>query len=125
MRCAVFGCSKDNQSKDFKENPVKFYTFPKEGIIRKQWVLACCRNDKFNADNARICSRHFTESDFERNLQHELLNYTTKSGPKLKEDAVPSLDLPKNKTVIEKSKRSERSLKRSSKEMVREIIKQR
>lgn len=125
MRCAVFGCSMDNQSKNFKDNPVKFYTFPKDKVVRKQWVLACCRDDKFNVDYARICSRHFIETDFERNLQHELLNYATKKGPKMKADAIPSINLPKNKTVIEKSNRSERSLKRSSKQIVKEIIEQR
>lgn len=101
MRCAVLGCSANNVSKEYRENPFRFYTFPKDEIVRERWIFACGRADKFKANTARICSRHFSENDFVRNLQHELLNYTTRRGPKLKPGATPNLCLPVNKTVIE------------------------
>jgi hypothetical protein len=71
-----------------------FFSFPKEGVTRKLWVNACCRADNFNVNTARICSRHFEKECYERNLRHELLNYTPKHGRTLKFDAVPSLFLP-------------------------------
>ena len=90
MRCAVYSCNSDNQSKDF-DNGVSFYRFPKDNIIKQFWQNACCRSDNFNVNTARICSKHFSENSFERNLQHELLNYLPKKGKKLKPDAVPDV----------------------------------
>lgn len=95
MRCAVYGCNSNNQKREFKK-PVRFYTFPKDNV--NLWVNACCRPNKFNAKNARICSRHFKDSDFERNLAYELLNYLPRKGRKLKPNAVPTLCLPKGKS---------------------------
>jgi len=58
----------------------------------KIWKVKCCRQDTVNVNEARICSDHFTESDFERDMMSELmgLNYPRK----LKPEAVPSLYLP-------------------------------
>ena len=80
MPCAVFGCNSDNQSKHFR-NDIKFYSFPRDNVTRQLlWVISCCRSDSFTVKNARVCSQHFSENDFERNLQHELLNYLPKKG---------------------------------------------
>ena len=98
MRCAVFGCNNNNQSKDCDKN-VKFFTFPKQHTLRKLWEIACCRADKLNADTARVCSKHFCADNYERNLKYELLNYLPKGGKRLlKDDAIPTLFLPKNKS---------------------------
>jgi hypothetical protein len=55
-----------------------FHRFPKardlvSQTIRKEWILRCKREDKLNPDTSYICSVHFTENDYERNFQNELL----------------------------------------------------
>lgn len=94
MRCAVYGCNSDNQSKKNPCDGVKFFHFPKDKVMCKKWVHATKRKDKFNVKTACICSKHFLKSDFKVNLQHELLNYCPKNYRGLKDDTVPSQDLP-------------------------------
>lgn len=120
MRCAIYGCSSDN-SKKVKDSPLRFYRFPSNENVRKKWISSCCRADKFNPDIARVCSKHFLESDFLRNLQHEFLNYTPKSGPKLKADVVPSVNLPKGK-IVESGRTTRRKLYCESSESVSKIL---
>ncbi|XP_072394811.1 uncharacterized protein [Diabrotica undecimpunctata] len=125
MRCAVFGCSSDNQTTKRVDKSVSFYGFPKDSVVEKLWVIACCREGKFNTKTSRICSKHFKPESFERNLQQELLQYESKKGPKLKRDAVPSLYLPRSKSLsINQLKRQERFSKRESKKIVEQILTQ-
>uniref|UniRef100_A0A6P7HHF7 THAP domain-containing protein 1-like n=1 Tax=Diabrotica virgifera virgifera TaxID=50390 RepID=A0A6P7HHF7_DIAVI len=95
MRCAVCTCNSDNQS---KKNPcdksVKFYRFPKDSSLCKQWLHATKRRDKVNVKTAVICSKHFLESDYDPNLRHKLLSYAPKNYHGLKDDAVPTQNLP-------------------------------
>lgn len=122
MRCAVFGCSNNNKKKD---HLVRFYRFPKQKNVSQLWINACCRQDKLCTKSARICSKHFTENDFERNLQHELLDYVPKHGPKLIQNVVPSLFLPKPKNSLVKTgitKREERAQKRNHSKVIEEIL---
>lgn len=95
MRCSVAGCNCDNQSRDFNKD-ISFYRFPKDEIICKAWANACERSDKFKPNNGRICSKHFSKDDFERNLKYELLNYSPINRRTLKSSAVPTLLLPNN-----------------------------
>lgn len=96
MRCAIFGCVSDNQSKNFRVGDITFYTFPRQTDIARAWKKACCRKDSFNSKNAHICNKHFTENDYLRNLKHELLGYKPKNYRGLKPDAVPTLNLPRD-----------------------------
>uniref|UniRef100_A0A6P7GZB7 Uncharacterized protein LOC114344850 n=1 Tax=Diabrotica virgifera virgifera TaxID=50390 RepID=A0A6P7GZB7_DIAVI len=124
MRCAVAGCLSDNQKKN-GDKSVRFHGFSKDLALEKLWVITCCREDKFNTKTSRICSKHFKQEDFERNLQHELLQYESKKGPKLKSDAFPSLHLPQSKSLfINQLQRQERPSKRESKRIVEQIIAQ-
>uniref|UniRef100_A0A6P7HAM3 THAP domain-containing protein 11-like n=1 Tax=Diabrotica virgifera virgifera TaxID=50390 RepID=A0A6P7HAM3_DIAVI len=120
MRCAVACCNSDN-----KDKTLRFHTFPKDSVARKLWIIACCRQDNFNCNTARICSKHFKTEDFQRNLQQELLNYESKKGPKLKPEAVPTLYLPKTKSAtlsaIQK-KRVQRAEHRESKNIVEQLL---
>lgn len=51
--------------------------------------------NEINIANAYICGAHFRESDFERNLQYELLKLPLPIRLKrLKKDAIPTLNLP-------------------------------
>ena len=75
MRCAVFGCDVNNKNKDNNDG-VRFYCFPKDASLEKQWVHFCKRKDNINTKNARICALHFTSDDFLRNLQFEMSTYS-------------------------------------------------
>jgi hypothetical protein len=78
-RCAVYGCN--NTYIKQKEIAEKFscHRFPKardlvSQTIRKEWTVRCKREDedKLNPDTSYICSVHFTENDYERDLQNEV-----------------------------------------------------
>ena len=89
--CAIFGC----YEKSSKDSDVLFHTFPKNSEFRQKWVNLCKRDDKFNPDNARICSLHFEAAAYKRNLQNELLNIPVPRHRKtLEVDALPTLRLP-------------------------------
>lgn len=104
MRCSVYGCNADNQSKYFTDD-IKFFSFPKDKKMQIVWKRLCGRGDDFNIRNARICSRHFNEDNYIRNLRHELLGYVPKTYRPLKNDAIPSISLPKDQeNMLEFSK---------------------
>ena len=88
--CAVYSCYSNSK---YNKN-ITFHGFPKDKELRSKWVQLCRRQDKFNVDNARICSLHFEESAFERNLKYELLGIPVpKRIIKFKEGALPTKDL--------------------------------
>lgn len=124
MRCAVATCKSDNQSKTFSKN-VMFFRFPTEESLQKVWVNTCKRKDKINIKNARICSQHFSEECYERNLKHELLNYTAKNHRLLKANAIPTLHLANTTKVMEPKQtnnRKERLSKRNQSKVVKDIL---
>ena len=71
---------------------VSYHRFPKREKLQKEWAKRCKSNNKINFNVSRLCSAHFLADDFERDLQHELLNLPLKK--MLKSDAVPSQNLP-------------------------------
>ena len=127
--CSVFNC-KSNNDKRLKRNTeesvrkeTKFFRFPKDKAMAKIWIHKCRRNDKFNITNSYICSKHFTADDYKRNFQHELLQYSPKNSKKLKEDAIPSLNLPYNlNEVAGETSREERQKIRNRKQIIDEIL---
>lgn len=70
--CAVAGCS--NHVRHQKDLDIKFHRFPKNSEIKLKWINACKRADSFSVDNARVCSVHFDDLDYIRDLKSELLN---------------------------------------------------
>lgn len=91
--CAVSSCS-NNARKTGKS--ISYYQFPKRTEIRKQWIVACKRGDsQFNPDTSRVCSEHFCDADYVRNLKAELLGYVP-NRLILKEEAVPHRNLPQS-----------------------------
>ncbi len=60
--CAVFGCSK----KPVPGSGIHFYKLPNSGIL-SEWIRCMCRKDKL-PKAAFICSNHFTEEDYKRNV---------------------------------------------------------
>ncbi|XP_046981915.1 zinc finger protein 271-like isoform X1 [Schistocerca americana] len=110
--CAIAGCT--NHSRQVNKLGIKFHIFPKKSETKQKWINACKRADKFSVENARVCSIHFTDSDYERDLKSELLNIPSKC--KLKTDAVPTLNLPSSGAGIgfsnERNDRDVRAQKR-------------
>jgi len=49
--------------------------------------------NKWNPSSSFICSDHFNNDDYIRNLQAELLGYTPKGRRLIKPDAIPTLNL--------------------------------
>lgn len=50
--CAVFGCKNNNRSTKGKE--VRYFQFPKQDDLAKQWIELCGRKDKINLKNGNI-----------------------------------------------------------------------
>ena len=105
--CAVAVCKAPYPS------GVSLHRFPKDKDRQKAWMVACHRKDKFNPDTSRICSRHFKDDDFERNLQAELLDRQQKV--KLKKTAVPSQLLLPRQEAAPTSDRATRHSRRERK----------
>uniref|UniRef100_A0A1Y1NJG2 THAP-type domain-containing protein n=1 Tax=Photinus pyralis TaxID=7054 RepID=A0A1Y1NJG2_PHOPY len=123
MRCSVVECTTANGSKQFSSN-LMFFRFPNDQNIQKRWVLACNRPGHINVKTARVCSKHFDESSYERNLRFELLGYTARNRRLLKPDAVPFLNLPleNSKDVKGESARTSRINKRNRSKLVETLL---
>uniref|UniRef100_A0A0K2TNV0 THAP-type domain-containing protein n=1 Tax=Lepeophtheirus salmonis TaxID=72036 RepID=A0A0K2TNV0_LEPSM len=101
----------------------QYFAFPqKKLMLQRLWISVCRRKDSINIKNAKICDRHFTSNDFERNLQAELLDL--KARKKLKSDAVPSLHIPFASPSSDepKSSRDIRKETRERKELVKQLL---
>ncbi|KAJ8949257.1 hypothetical protein NQ318_022770 [Aromia moschata] len=72
----------------------------------------------------RICSNHFVDEDYERNLRYEWLGYQQKRFRSLKKRAVPSKNLPNRENNPSKSDRVQRQIKRQDKKTVEQILKE-
>lgn len=86
--CAVWNCP----GRDLVG--ISFHRFPKDGRQKKRWA-ELCRRPRRITPSSRICSLHFRDSDYERNLMYELLGKPMpRNQLKLKNGAVPTLNLP-------------------------------
>ena len=90
VRCAMVGCGEVG-SKNYK-----MYRFPKKKLIHKQWIVACRRTTFIDTKYARVCSKHFSEAQFNptKCLKEKLLGCSIRSRNNLKEEAVPDIHLP-------------------------------
>lgn len=66
---------------------------PGEAILAAKWIKACGRKDQKVPYYARVCSEHFSEKCYQRDLQHELMGLPLRR--KLKPGAIPDRNLPK------------------------------
>lgn len=69
--CCVFGCSNTSN------NPpgTSVHRFPRDDAVAAQWVAAIKRDnlpERFR-ETCVVCSAHFKDQDFERDLKGELL----------------------------------------------------
>ncbi|KAJ8867587.1 hypothetical protein PR048_031389 [Dryococelus australis] len=89
--CAVLNC------KNYKEKTGGSIS-KKTRIFRKKWIFLCARNDKFNQKMVRICSEHFTDDDYERDLHVEFMGEERRK--LLKPEAFPNKNLPNRKETV-------------------------
>ncbi|KAL4135708.1 hypothetical protein QTP88_007303 [Uroleucon formosanum] len=96
--CAVATCVNyaGKVKRDGNTN-ISFYRFPKDPEFQKKWTLKCRRGDIMNPGISYMCSEHFSDDAYIRDLKAELLEYTPKFR-KLKPDAIPTLNLPEDHT---------------------------
>lgn len=87
--CAAFGCASVHK----KGCGMSFFSFPKDSVRRKTWTIYC-RRDKFVPENhSRLCSKHFSKDQVERDPNVlERLGYAN-ARIRLKKDAVPDVPL--------------------------------
>jgi hypothetical protein len=124
-RCTVATC-KNSSAKTGKS--VIYHSFPKDKLVRAVWVQRCKRAGKWNPNSCHVCSNHFTDGDYERDLKGELLKIPLKK--KLKVGAVPSINLsslPLQQTTPSTfvncdKKRKERIVRRESKKLASQLI---
>ncbi len=83
--CAVAQCRGPYKAVD------SFHKMPKDKDLQREWISACKRKDEMNLNRAEVCSRHFTDEDFDRDLRSELLY--GKKRRRLKPSAIPTLAL--------------------------------
>lgn len=102
-RCAVAVCNNCIVKTRLSDGQCKivYHRFPKDEQICKQWIQKCKRNDKFNYRTSSICSDHFTEDDYQRDLKAELLKL--QPNKKLNPFAVPSLNLHPIQKIVPQS----------------------
>ena len=94
--CAVYGCF--NTVKKTANSNVRYFRFPKDESLRRQWVNCCRRADNIKTKYALVCSIHFTEDDYADDIKYRLLGTEKPRNQRaLKKDAVPSLFLPNGK----------------------------
>lgn len=105
--------------------------------LKNERARRCKRADNFNPDTSHICSEHFAHTNYERDLQHELLGRTLVGKIKYtlpspffrfafaknpKKSAVPTLKLPGSKIIVKENSREERLEKRKRKVEVKNIL---
>ncbi|KAL1493952.1 hypothetical protein ABEB36_009631 [Hypothenemus hampei] len=91
--CAVANCK--NFNRKTKGTDIRYFRFPKNEDLAKQWVSACGRKDEINLKNACVCSLHFDDKSVDIPLKHKLLKYSPRSSRILRADAVPTINIPK------------------------------
>ncbi|XP_018405698.1 PREDICTED: THAP domain-containing protein 5-like [Cyphomyrmex costatus] len=109
--CCIKYCT--NRTSGSKSKNVKFFRFPKDKIIRQQWLIASQRTEtNIKVDTAMICSNHFDNDCFIMEwTKPRLKNVAAKEMQRLKKDAIPTKML-----ILEKKRRmpeSKENMKRN------------
>ncbi|QQP38354.1 52 kDa repressor of the inhibitor of the protein kinaselike, partial [Caligus rogercresseyi] len=68
-----------------------YHNFPKDPNLLVKWIKACQKDKYFNPKTSRLCSTHFKDSCYERDLRNELLGL--KPRRLLKTGSVPTINL--------------------------------
>ncbi|KFM75333.1 hypothetical protein X975_02016, partial [Stegodyphus mimosarum] len=89
LKCAVKNC----RSKYMFDKAIFYFKLPENILLRNEWVSACSLINHVNQQALRICSLHFRNSDYIDKCDSKALN--SRYYPKLKENAVPHLNMSK------------------------------
>lgn len=112
-QCAVATCR--NSHRQTRGCSIRYHRFPQIPEVRSRWVRACGRvplsngEIPFNIQTARICSLHFTNDSYEKDMEHLVLGLPARS--RLRRGAVPTVGVPVDvqpvtKMLVEDAKRS-------------------
>ncbi|KYQ50136.1 hypothetical protein ALC60_10779 [Trachymyrmex zeteki] len=80
---------------------IKFFQFPKDPVIRQQWLKACRKNKSEITKSATICNLHFDENCFHMVwTKSRYKNIPAKQIWQIKENSIPTklLNLEKKRT---------------------------
>ncbi|XP_018315375.1 THAP domain-containing protein 1 [Mycetomoellerius zeteki] len=91
MTCNVNGCGNYLAKTKKIGGKIKYFSFPKDPVLSNKWHQACGK--KNISKYSRICSKHFSDACFTKNLQQQLLGYSPSKTRKLRPDAIPTLHL--------------------------------
>ncbi|CAI6355295.1 unnamed protein product [Macrosiphum euphorbiae] len=100
--CAVANCKQHSGNAIQYGYNISFHRFPEDLQLQQIWAQKCKRNDEWNPKTSCICSMHFTPHSFAHDLKAELYGYVP-SFRNLKENAVPTLNLPTDSEVSKSS----------------------
>lgn len=76
--CSVALCRNTSINAKSRGLTIRFFTFPRDCKLRREWIVKCRRQDSFNPDTARICSQHFTEDDYEDAVRAKVIGEAPK-----------------------------------------------
>ena len=65
IRYTVGVCNNSRLSAKKSGKDICFYRFPKDKNLRKMWIQKCKRDGKWDPENCRVYSDHFTEEDYD------------------------------------------------------------
>lgn len=112
-QCAVATCR--NSHRRTRGRRIRYHRFPQIPEVRSRWVRACGRTPlangdiPFNIQTARICSLHFSNDSYEKDMEHLVLGLPVRS--RLRRGAVPTIGVPVEvqpvtKMLVENAKRN-------------------
>lgn len=88
-QCAIVTCK--NTHRRTKGGNVRYHRFPGDDETRLRWIDVCGKTVS-NSATARVCSHHFSQACYERDVPHELLGLPSRC--RLKKGAIPDINLP-------------------------------
>ncbi|XP_057671366.1 uncharacterized protein LOC130903164 isoform X1 [Diorhabda carinulata] len=90
-QCYVSSCS-NYYGKTRGNSKIIYHMIPTDTELLSKWIKVCRTGKEPPPPHARVCSEHFSENCYQRDLQHELLGLPLRR--KLKFGAIPDLNLP-------------------------------
>ncbi|XP_066148952.1 putative leucine-rich repeat-containing protein DDB_G0290503 isoform X2 [Euwallacea fornicatus] len=94
-QCYVESCG-NYYEKTRGSKAIIYHMLPADPVMALKWVRACGKKEQKLPYYARVCSEHFSDKCYQRDLQHELLGLPLRR--KLKAGAVPDKNLHKHKS---------------------------
>lgn len=74
LHCSVPSCKSNSLVARRNGKRIRFFQFPRDPNVQRKWVQRCCKDEKWDTKNKKICQKHFTINDFDDVIQAQLLN---------------------------------------------------